>query len=206
MKRLAPIALLLFAGLVQAQPEAPLWGAAWDDLRFEITEGRLPTSNPPTIATYRDDGAGSDGVQAAQFLDNGAGSEDQYWFDIQMPHGWVLGTDIESHIHYAPEDGTTCNYRVCVEYACSDNSTDFPANTSTGCTTFASNENASRFSYQDVATISMSGLGLSAGCLVRLYRDSANAADTCNSKYLWIFTTDVHFRKDRPGSRQELSK
>lgn len=194
------IALLI--GSLLTQPSSTVHGAAWEDLRFPLTSATPGPSHPPQFNQFADDGAGSIGVRSYAFEDE-AVNEDRVFFIAQLPHSWGEGTSIDAHVHVSPEDATTCNYRVCVEYLVSSKEDSWPANTSSACVTFASDEAATAHQYEDIGSISMSGHTISAVILGVLYRDSTNAADTCNGKDLWIHELDFHYRRVRPGSRQE---
>ena len=74
------------------------------------------------------------------------------------------------------------------------------------CSMFASDEDNTKHQYEDLGDISMTGKGISSIVLIRLYRNSTDAADTCNGKDLWIHEFDIHYERDRPGSRQEMTK
>ena len=68
----------------------------WNDLRVSLSTG-IPNTSPPTFGTFRN------GVQAWAF---GAGSTEQLYFEAQMPHGWVIGSEVRPHIHWSPGNST----------------------------------------------------------------------------------------------------
>jgi hypothetical protein len=189
---------------VMATAASPKYGAAWDDLRFPPGQLAIPI-RAPDFAQFRDDGAGSQGVYALQFGDE-AVLEEQVFFTAQMPHRWREGSEIEIHVHVTPEDATACNYRMCAEYVIGNTDTAFGATTTTICATFASDGDTTVAQYEDIGDIAMTGYEISTIVHIRVYRNSADAADTCNGKYLWLHEADIHYQVDRPGSRSELTK
>ncbi len=207
MRRLAETALVLaFAGLVAGVVSSPEWGNPWDDIRFPLTMVKLGPVNPPQFVQFRTDGAGSAGVYALAFEDE-AVNPDQAFLTAQAPHGWLEGQDdVSIHIHWGPEDATTCNYRFCFEYAVSSLDGAWPANTTTLCSTFASTEDNTLHSLEELGAIDMTGHTISWVLHGRMYRDSTNPADTCTAKDLLVHTNDFHIRLVRPGSRLELTQ
>jgi hypothetical protein len=134
-----------------------------------------------------------------------AGNEKQHWFTVQMPHDWREGSTVYPHVHWNLEDTTDCNTRWCWEYAIDG---DWPANTSAQCANCPSGATVSEDQVCDIfgSGLSMAGKVLSTLILVRLYRNSSNAADTCDGKDAYLHTSDVHYRKDRPGSKALFTK
>jgi hypothetical protein len=123
-----------------------------------------------------------------------------------MQHSWLEGSTIHLHIHYSPEDATSCNYRVCTEYLIASAGSNFAATTSELCKTFASSTVALEHTYQDIGDITMAGHTISTMVKGRLFRNSSDAADTCDSKALYLHAFDIHYQRDRPGSRTEDTK
>jgi hypothetical protein len=204
------VAVVLLVGVfVGRQADAtlsvPLWGTVWDDLRFPANQLALIGARVPDWVKYQDDGAASRGVYALQFGDE-AVNEEEVGLDAQMPHSWREGTAVQLHIHMSPEDATTCNYRVCFEYTIASTDTNFPA-TSETCTTFASDEVALKYQYEEIiSSISMTGETISSMIKGRFYRNSSDALDTCDGKIMWLHELDIHYQRDRPGSRSQETK
>lgn len=69
----------------------------WDDLRVSVFSTKTGGSKEPAWTKVLDDGAGSQGV-FTYFFDSG--SEEELYFAVQFPHAWMLGTDIEAHLHW----------------------------------------------------------------------------------------------------------
>lgn len=200
------VASVVAAPAIAGPGSSPEWEDPWDDLRHPLTTVKLGPANPPQFIKFRDDGAGSNGVYTFAFEDE-AVNPDQAFLTSQGPHGWLEGqSDVCLHFHYGPEDATTCNYRFCFEYAVADIGEAWPANSTIICTTFASSEDNTLHSVQEIGDIDMTGFKISWVLHGRLYRDSTNAADTCDGKDLIVHTEDFHIRLTRPGSRTETTQ
>jgi hypothetical protein len=200
-------ALATFAITAHATLESPLWGTAWDDLRTPASFIQLPASNPPARTQWRTDGAGSDGVYVLEFEDQ-AVNEEQVHVDNQLPHAWAEASGIWPHVHWSLEDDTNCNVRWCLEYLIASTGGDFPANTSVTCADCPSGADADNNQLCNLSSsaISMAGHTISAIIKGRLYRNSSHANDTCNAKDALLHEYDIHFDRDRPGSRFILVK
>jgi hypothetical protein len=198
--------LLSLGGEASAQYlSTPIFGAAWDDLRFPATKIKLGASNPPAERFWLDDGAGSPGIMVLEFEDQAvAGNEEQVWYIAQMPHSWWPATSVDPHVHWHLEDTTSCNVRWCKEIAISDIDTAWPANTTITCADCPSGGTTNE-QLCDIfpSLMSMSGYKISALVSVRMFRNSSHANDTCDAKDALFETADIHFRLKRPGSRQE---
>jgi hypothetical protein len=197
----------LFALTLLGQPSSPVFGAAWDDLRFPVTTLLLGAGNPPSLVVWRDDGAGSAGVLALEFSDEVTVNEEQVWFVAQMPHTWREGTSVNPHIHWGLEDATDCNARFCMEYAIANVGDAWPATTTTQCADCPSGATATDQQVCGIfpSTLAMTGYEISVLLSVRLYRNSGHANDTCVGKDALVHTADIHYEKARPGSRTELT-
>ncbi len=79
----------------------------WND--FVVSPDLKPNqSKGPTWTTF----LGS--LKALAF--DGGSSEGELFFDVQMPHGWVEGTTIYPHIHWAPSTTGSGNVIWYLEY------------------------------------------------------------------------------------------
>jgi hypothetical protein len=76
----------------------PFAPTAWDDLRVPLLSSNAGGLNPPTVAMFRDNGAGSDGVFAYDFTQ---AADRDLLFECQMPHAWKVGTTIYPHVHWS---------------------------------------------------------------------------------------------------------
>jgi hypothetical protein len=192
---------------VSATASSPLWGAAWDDLRRPVTSLLIGASNPPSWIQHNDDGAGSAGTLVLEFSDETGVNEEQVWSDYQFPHPWREGSTVYPHMHWNLEDTTDCNVRWCWEYERSALGGSWPANTSTQCADCPSGSSTDP-QHCDIwsSGLSMTGYGISTVLKVRIYRNSSHANDTCDSKDALLHDSDIHYQRDRPGSRFESTK
>lgn len=200
----------------------------WDDLRIEPV-ARTTGSNAPSFHQYADDGGlldtgSSRGVYLYSFDDAGAGSEKEIFFTMQMPHAWKVGSKISLHVHWiGGASDTTAAPRWGLEYTFKAIGQTFGAtNTiySTGVNVDASgnydpNITAGKHYISEFAAIDpgATASGISAVLIARLFRNSANAADTYNvagtppaGATCGLLYIDAHYETDSPGSSSEYVK
>lgn len=196
-------------------------GAAtcWDDIRIEPSV-RGTGANNPAFEKYFDDLAGtSRGVYLYSFDDAVAGSEKEVFFSFQMPHAAKTGSVISPHVHWVGAvNDATADPRWGLEYCWADIGTNYTDTliVYTGGTHFGAglaadpDVTAGRHYLSEFADItpSASQSGLSSILIGRLFRDSANGADTYNAAGakcgpLYI---DFHVEIDALGSGQEYVK
>lgn len=207
MKRFLDIALILLASQLSTMGW-PHYGVTWDDLIHPATVLNLGPTNPPERVFWLNDGGTSPGVLALGFEDQVvAGNEEQVWYVAQMPHGWLEGSTTDPHNHWQLEDTTDCNVRWCLEYVLLDVNEAQPATTSTSCADCPSGGDGLKHLCNFFANgLDMTGYRVSALVSSRIYRNSSHANDTCDGKDAWLHTSDIHFQKDRPGSRNTTTK
>ena len=187
----------------------------YDDLRVEPV-ARTTGANAPSFEKYYDDAPGtSRGVYLYSFDDAAGGSEKEIFFTMQMPHAWKEGTPIRLHVHWVGAvSDTTADPRWGLEYTFKNLGDTFADTTivySAG-THFPGSEDgtpdpdvtAGRHYLTPVVTIipdSTNNL-LSSILIGRLFRNSANAADTYNAvgAKVGLIYIDAHYETDSPGS------
>lgn len=178
----------------------------WDDLRVTLDNG----SNAAQINTI----PGITGPQLWYFRD-GQGVEAMS-FQVQLPHGWIEGTTIYPHLHWTPRGSNTSgNVEWNLDYSWQnyDASTPqvFPAvTTSTVVASPASGNFIQSAHYITALTASNAGISgtgkkISSILICRIWRNSANAADTYGEDAGVLFM-DFHIQLDATGSRQEYIK
>lgn len=185
----------------------------WDDLRVEPV-ARTTGSNAPTFEKWLDDSGGtSRGVYLYSFDDANAGSEKEVHFTMQMPHGWN-GGDIHIHVHWigAVAD-TTAEPRWGLEYAWKEIGEVFGDTTIVyAATKYPTDADVTAFKHYltefSATSPGSTADGLSSVLIGRLFRDSANAADTYNATgaKCGLLYIDAHYQLNSIGSTDELSK
>ena len=193
------------------------WIRAWDDLRLEPV-ARTVGVNSPVFEQWLTDGGGSRGVYLYSFDDAAPGSEKEVFFNMQMPHSWLEGTAIHVHVHWIGNTSdVAATPRWGLEYTWKDiggtfgNTTiiykaenkDGPASTDPDVT--ALKHYVTEF---DAIVPGATEGEISAILIGRIFRDSADAADTYNiaGNKCGLLYIDAHYEVDAFGSRQEYVK
>lgn len=184
------------AGNVTVSRRFTLIHAVWDDLRFPASGLQLPQqATDPTFDIFRD------GVRALMFA---SGADDMLWFDMQLPHGYVDGTDIYPHIHWSPMNTNTDTLTWGLEYSIANVGEIYPATDTiyvkvvpSGVTYF--------HEVADFPVIDGSGIiGLSTMVKCRIFRD-VNGADTNYNTDAALQEIDFHIQLNEIGSQERES-
>jgi len=181
----------------------------WDDLRVEPV-ARTTGSNAPTFEVYYTDGAGSRGAWLYSFDDAAAGSQKEVFFTVQLPHGWA-GTAIEPHVHWLPAaDGASSAVRWGLEYTWAGVGQVFGNTTILYSSTTVQGDAsliASKHYITEFAALAptLTQRDISSILICRVFRDSANAADTYTGKCGMLYV-DFHYQLDALGSDAEHTK
>jgi hypothetical protein len=133
-------------------------------------------------------------------------NEDSLPFVAQMPHSWKLGTTIHPHVHFVGEDTTACNYKWNVDYRWTNINVGIGTTSTTATVVIANSGTADLHNYAELTDMDGTGKGLSSIISGTLYRNSTNAADTCDGKVAYLLQFDLHYEADTLGSRGEVSK
>ena len=189
----------------------------WEDLRIEPS-ARTTGANAPTFEKWLDDVAGSSrGVYLYSFDDAAGGSEKEVFFSMQMPHAWD-GGPIEIHVHWIGDvDDTTADPRWGLEYAWKDigevfgdTTTVYSDGTHIATAGADANVTAKKHYITKMGTFTPGATadGLSSIFIGRLFRDSANAADTYNAAgaKCGLLYIDAHYQINSLGSTDEYTK
>jgi len=172
----------------------------WDDLRTPVSQVRLSGSQPPTSTLYK-------GGEVLAFPSN---ADKTIYFNVQLPHKYKLGEDIEFHIHYVlPTTGSGLgaeNVKWDFTYAWADIGDAIPAETPVPATLDMQNKSADTHYLGEIAgTIDGSGIsGVSSMLICSLTRDTTVANNYTDDVYL--MEVDFHFPLNTLGSRQEAVK
>lgn len=189
----------------------------WDDLRVEPV-ARTTGANAPTFEKWKDNGAGSRGVYLYSFDDAAAGSEKEVFFTIQMPHNWKVGTSIHVHVHWiGAVNDTTATPQWGLEYTWKDigqvfGNTQIVYKAENIDGSGSTDPNVTAFKHYltefDEITPDATQDGVSSVLIGRIFRNSANAADTYNAggAKCGLLYIDAHYQVDSLGSRTEYVK
>jgi len=189
----------------------------WDDLRVALYGQNAGGLKPPAWTKIIDDGAGSVGIYAWAFADEGAaGNEEQMWFAAQLPHGYKEGTDIEVHIHWQLLVGGAAGEFVKwgLEYAWINidgtvgNSTIITSAADAAATATTSEDGtlvADKHYMTEIGTISGSGKTISSMLMCRVFRNSSHGDDDLAQDAI-AHEVDFHYQIDTMGSRSEDAK
>jgi hypothetical protein len=170
----------------------------FDDLRISATMGTKPASNPPALKAFGPSG----NLQGWAFDKT---TNQQIFFEAQLPHTWKLGSTIYPHVHWSPSDTGT---GVCIwklEYSWANDSAAFGAPTTITASQAGSGTawQHQRIAFESNAGIAGTGKTLSSILMCRLYRDAATDAYD-NDAFLISF--DIHYEIDGFGSDEEAVK
>lgn len=174
---------------------------SWDDLRVPVTATNIGTANDPNFSQVLTNGAGSQGVYTYLF---DASAEEELFFNVQLPHAWKEGTDIEPHVHWFPTSADTGTVRWGLEYTWSSVNGAF-GNTTIIYTNDPADGTAYKHQLADFSAISATGQTLSSMLMCRVFRDAGNVADTYTGD-AGLLEIDFHHRIDSLGSLSEYVK
>ena len=175
----------------------------WEDFRVSLMTTTISSTNPPGLERYRRDvGNTSQGVFAYAFDKN---TEEEVYFEVQLPHGYKLGTDLKPHIHWGvstvPAGGTTVRWGL--EYTIANMGDNFPV-TQTIYTVATDPVTQYKHIYNSFTDIAGSGItNVSTMILCRLFRDVTNDNFANDAA---AFDIDFHYEIDTIGSRTPTTK
>ena len=173
----------------------------WDDIRVNALSTKLPAIGAPSFTQFADDGAGSTGVFTYMFDDS---SEDQVFFNIIIPHGYKLGSDLEPHVHWSPQTTNAGRVDWFLEYTISNLDGTF-GNTSTVTMSDTGDGTINKSQVTDAAIIDGTSLTLAALLICRLSRNGGVGTDTLVGDAAFL-EFDIHFEQDTIGSREDFTK
>lgn len=170
---------------------------AWEDIRVPLSRAKLTGAGNPGYDTFKN------GTLAYAF---DKASDEQVYFDIQIPHNYKLGTTMDAHIHWAPLDAGAGSVVWCLEYTIQDIGGTFGAST-TDCGIQAG---AGAFKHQLVDVEAIAGTSLVSAVMEgRLFRDADSSEGKGTDDYdndAFGLSFDLHYQVDSLGSRQETVK
>ena len=175
----------------------------FEDLRIDAALARPGVVAPTDEVGFR----GSSNFYARNFVNTQA---DEIQFQVQMPHGWRVGSGMYPHVHFSPWTTTgTGNFavRFILEYYIANFDTQFPTPPSTYTMTYTWSNTDKRWYHciaSNITPISMTGKEMSCVLKCRLYRDNTVANNYAERVTLLYF--DIHYEVDMLGSHQQYIK
>lgn len=176
---------------------------AWEDLRIDGLSARVGVTAPTDEVGWR----GDNNFLARNFVHTQA---DEIQFQVQMPHAWLLGSDISPHVHLSPWiTGTQAVQAVqfIFEYYWANIGETFPVS-GTSITlsyTWTGSKQWDHILCDHISSdIVGTGKSLSSIMKCRLYRDNT-VANNLAGKVTFLYT-DLHYQVDGLGSNLEYIK
>jgi hypothetical protein len=160
----------------------------WDDLRCSLHTGTVAAS-APSLTNIRD------GLYSYAFsatLDNAV------HFDVQLPHGWAVGTSIYPHIHWSNGASTSGGVtRWALEYAWANMTAAFGAST-TLTVDATTPTTAYTHTLTSFGAITGTGKTDSSVLICRIARLGSHGNDT-NTAVAFGLSVDFHIQLDSMG-------
>lgn len=178
----------------------------WDDLRVPLTATRLGASRTPGWAQFKDNGAGSTGVYTNWFDKN---TEEEMFFEVELPNSYKEGTDIEAHVHWTPNANGAGQVSWGLEYTWQNIAGTFGNTTIIyGDTPLTGGSLVADLHYlTPIADISGTGKTNSSMIVGRVFRDATGAGGTDDyADDAGLLEVDFHYQMDAPGSRTQFEK
>lgn len=174
-----------------------LYTPAWDDFIVQIAASRLPASAAPSVVGYL-------GTEVLSFSKTATNTIP---FNVQIPHSYKAGSNVEFHCHVVYPNAGTGNSRWQCTYNWANINAEFGATSTTStAVTIASPNTARRHQLIElVASITGTGKSLSSILLCSLSRLGGDGADDYDD-VIYLIGVDFHLQKDALGSRQEVIK
>jgi len=167
--------------------------------------------NQPAWGKLKDNGAGSRGVYAFSFA---AGSEQEVFFTVELPHNWKEGTAINPLVHFAPQTAAQSgNIEWGIEYSWVNYDATSPlAFPNTAIITAISapvdgTTNLNQHLVTPFASVIPNNTQNKIGSVLmcRFFRKGGDVSDTYNGNAA-VLSVDFHYEIDGIGSRTEYVK
>ena len=182
--------------------------SVWDDLRVPASSTSVGVANVPAFQKNFDNGAGSVGLFQMSFS---ASARNDVFFEMQLPHSYEEGSDINLHAHYILLNNNVGNIVWELEVLYGNIGSDFASPTTLVTPiTVTTPGVAGRHMVTDLTTI-IGGAGLpghstiSAFILGRLSRLGNAGGDTYTGECA-LLGIDAHLRLNTLGSELGLQK
>jgi len=177
--------------------------AVWNDLATAASATGVGAANAPAFQKNFDNGAGSIGLFQRTFS---AGTRNDVFMEVHLPHGWLEGSEIEVHFHWVPLNNNGGNivwefeYIHCDESGLMGNST-----LVTPITVINAGANVGRHEQTFLTVIPKSSKKISSFIVARLSRLAADVGDTYTGECAFL-GMDCHIQLDALGSEEEEKK
>lgn len=163
----------------------------WEDLNFPATAFNPPglVDDPDLMATW-----GPSGNLMSLAFDKD--TDETMFVNVQMPHGWQLGTDVHPHLHISPNTATTGNVVWAFTYTWANViGTSVTYGASTTVTTTQTFTTAKQYQHllHNLATVSGVGKTESSVLVCSVMRDANASADNYDQD-IHMLSFDVHYR------------
>lgn len=180
----------------------------WEDLRVPVISTKLGGTKDPDFVKVFDDGGTSQGVFTYAFNKN---TEEELYFAVQLPHGWMQGSDIKAHVHWFGSTNGGVGTDVCwgLEYTWANIGATF-GNTAIiyGDTNDLEEDIVADKHYlTELGSITATNKTFSSMILCRVFRDAAGVGGTDDYDYdANLLEIDFHYQIDSLGSNEEYTK
>lgn len=174
----------------------------WEDLRVSTTSTKLGGSKDPNWAQFATNGSGSRGVYTYSFNHI---VENEVFFNVQLPHGWVEGTDIYWHVHWSASTSSNIGTIVWgLEYTWSNIGSVFPNTTIVGVADGVDFPGGSLKKHMMTSGVKINASGKTASSMIlcRMFRDLTNSTGAGNNTLLesiFLLENDFHYQCNACG-------
>lgn len=169
--------------------------AGWDDLRLSLTKASTGSA-APSLAAFRSP------VQAYTFSKT---LTQELFFDVQLPHNWLYGTEIRPHVHWSPGASTDTGAVVWeLEYTWANIGEESPAPTVLAAVSQAGSGVAYAHQILSLGTIAGTGKKASSVLMCRLARLGGATADTFDA-VAYGMSIDFHIQVRGFGGTTEYA-
>jgi hypothetical protein len=170
---------------------------AWDDLRVNVNNIRVGSSNIPTWIPYK-------GGRVLEFSDQAVGvNEEIGYFAVQMPHSYKSFTDLQPHVHWVGENTNAGNVKWVLSYSVANVFGTFPDPILLSSVD-ANSDVADYHNISSLGTLDGSNINLSAMLVCSIKRNSRHVDDTYTGGAR-LLEVDFHYQKDKIGSDNPFS-
>ena len=177
----------------------------WDDIKFPVSNVKAIPGKEATEQVYR----GGIVLKFESGTDNGIA------FNVQLPHSYKLGTDLDYHIHYIlPVAGAGAgveNMKWDLTYSWASIGTSMPTEVTLTNTVDVQNFSADTHYIFDIGDVlrSNANLNVNMGGVSQMLICSLTRDTTVANNYgsdIYLMESDFHIQKDTLGSKSEYTK